>query len=305
MTNHDRPTIDPHLGLDLRAEPTLHRQDLSVTVVIPAHNEADTVASVVKDALGSLDAMGVTGDVIVSASACTDETEARAAEAGAAVVQAPIGKGAALREGLARATGDVVAIVDADVQYFGTPALVTLLVDPILHGIADATITDLYWRPLYPQLWQFGFFAPLAGRLYPELLPKVGSTPWSGQRAALRHLWPEDLPADFTVDLALLLHWNRAALRLRPVLAGDWVNPQRPKPDLMRQEFEFLLSAATADGRLAASDVAILGEWFDFAHGAMAKYAPGMDAPQEFETRLLLDVLAKMPALGRPGAVPK
>jgi hypothetical protein len=66
-----------------------------------------------------------------------------------------------------------------------------------------SAISDLYWRPLYPQMWLHAFFAPLAGMLFPEVLPKCGSTPWSGQRAALRELWPSELPDDFTVDLEL------------------------------------------------------------------------------------------------------
>jgi hypothetical protein len=121
-----------------------------------------------------------------------------------------------------------VCLIDGDLRYFGDRPLVTILVEPILHGIAGACITDLYWRPIYPQMWLYGFFAPVAGCLFPELLPKAGSTPWSGQRVATRELWPESLPDGFTVDLEILLHWNRHALRLRPVLADDWVNPRRP-----------------------------------------------------------------------------
>ncbi|WP_369371239.1 glycosyltransferase [Promicromonospora sp. Populi] len=294
---HDdaRPEIDPHLGLDLRPETTVQRLDLSVSVVIPAHNEEPTIAAVVTEAFASLDRLGVEGEVIVAASGCTDKTAENARLAGARVVDAPIGKGAALKAGVDLADGGVVCAVDGDVRYYGDPPLVELLVGPILEGLADATITDLYWRPLYPQLWMCGFFAPLAGRLYPELLPKVGNTPWSGQRAALRHLWPAELPDDFTVDLALLLHWNRAAQRLRPVLAGDWVNPQRPKPDLMRTELDLLISSAVGDGRFDPNARAALEAWFDQTHRLMARYAPGVDDPQEFEARILERALTSLP----------
>ncbi|MFC8797266.1 glycosyltransferase [Promicromonospora sp. NPDC057138] len=290
-----RPEIDPHLGLDLRPEATLHRLDLSVSVVIPAHNEEPTIAAVVTEAFASLDRLGVEGEVIVAASGCTDKTAENARLAGARVVDAPIGKGAALKAGVDLAENDVVCAVDGDVRYYGDPPLVALLVEPILEGIADATITDLYWRPLYPQLWMCGFFAPLAGRLYPEMLPKVGNTPWSGQRAALRHLWQTDLPDDFTVDLALLLHWNRQAQRLRPVLAGDWVNPQRPKPDLMRAEFELLVTTAIRDGRLDPRTRFMLEDWFEEMHRLMAQYAPDVDDPQRFEARILTDALTRLP----------
>lgn len=39
----NRPAINPALGLDLVPERTLSRADATVTVLIPAHNEQDTV----------------------------------------------------------------------------------------------------------------------------------------------------------------------------------------------------------------------------------------------------------------------
>jgi hypothetical protein len=220
-----------------------------------------------------------------------------AKSAGAKTVTAPIGKGAAIKAGLAVSTGDIVCLIDGDIQYFGDPPLVALLVQPIILDIADVCISDLYWRPLYPQQWLHGFFAPVAGLLFPEMLPKVGSTPWSGQRAARRELWPTqtpkdfagglEMPDDFTVDLHLLLHWNRNALRMRPVLADDWVNPQRPKPDLMSRELDVLIDHAIADRRIDETDRAALREWYDDAHAIMADYDPDYDEPQVFERRAL------------------
>jgi hypothetical protein len=199
-----------------------------------------------------------------------------------------------VKAGLAGTDGDIVCLVDGDMRYFGDRPLATILVDPILHGIADATISDLYWRPLYPQMWLCAFFAPLVGTLFPELLPKCGSTPWSGQRAARRELWPESLPDDFTLDLALLMHWNTKALRLRPVLSDDWVNPQGPKPDLMPKEFDLVLSHAPAQDRVSSLTVPALRQWFDAAHRLMASYRPGQDQPQEFEGHLLTESPAEL-----------
>jgi len=45
------------------------------------------------------------------------------------------GKGAALRSGFAQVTGDVVVVQDADLEY--NPEEFTLLLDPILRGVAD------------------------------------------------------------------------------------------------------------------------------------------------------------------------
>lgn len=293
-----RPAIDPALGLEQPQSRTLSRRSATVTVLVPAHDEAATVAEVVANATCGLDHLEVRGEVVVSASGCTDDTAAVARDAGATVVESPAGKGNAIRHGLRAATGDVVCLVDGDLRYFGERTLVELLVEPILAGLADVTVSDLYWRPIYPQLWLHGFFAPLAGRLFPELLPKVGATPWSGQRAAVRELWPEELPAGFTVDLALLLHWNRHATRMRPVLADDWTNPQRPKPELVRQEFELLVEHAAAAGRPV--DAPRLRAWFDRAHDLMARYRPGVDDPRRFELDLLDRSLRALDACHAP-----
>lgn len=291
-----RPAINPALGLDLVNERTITgSRGKTVTVLIPAHNEEATVAEVIQDCRLGLQVLGVRGEIIVSASGCTDRTPDVARDAGAEVVDAPAGKGAAILAGLEQSSGDIVCLVDGDLKYYGDRPLVSILVEPILAGIADATISDLYWRPLYPQLWLLGFFAPVAGRLFPELLPKVGSTPWSGQRAAVRTLWPEQLPTDFTVDLALLLHWNDSASRLRPVIADDWMNPQRPKPDLMQRELELLLSAAVQHGRITESATDDYRHWYEKAHAAMAEYRPDHDEPADFERRVLRKSCAALP----------
>ncbi|WP_034484122.1 glycosyltransferase [Actinomadura oligospora] len=284
-----RPTIDPALGLDLKPERTLARSDASVSIVIPAHNEEATIVEVVSDAQRALKVLNVSGDVTVSASGCTDATAELAARAGARVVEAPVGKGAAMTAGLEATTGDIVCLIDGDIQYFGDPPLAATLIDPLLNGIADACISDLYWRPLYPQLWLQAFFAPVAGYLFPEMLPRIGSSPWSGQRAALRHLWPTTMPEDFTADLAILLHWNEHAKTLRPVLSDDWVNPQRPKPDLMHQELELLISEAQRRGRIAEAEVRPLLDWYEDAHALMARYRSEEHDPQEFEREILAE----------------
>lgn len=292
-----RPLIDPALGMNLVPERTLVDNSASVTVIVPAHNEQDTVAEVVTDAYHGLAALNAEGEVVVSASACTDNTAHVATDAGAQVVTAPAGKGAAISAGLQQASGDIICLIDGDLRYFGATPLVTLLVDPILRGIADACISDLYWRALYPQLWLHGFFAPVAGLLFPELPPKVGSTPWSGQRAAVRRLWPAALPTDFTVDLALLLHWNDEAVRMRPVLADDWVNPQRPKPDLMFQELRLLLDVAVRQKRIEPHLTTLLEQWYEDVHTLMATYKHGEHNPQVFEKHVLREAISLLPPL--------
>ena len=282
-----RAEIDPALGLDLIPNRTISSSKATVSIIIPAHNEEATIADVVAEAQRGLALLGIGGDILVSASGCSDGTVTEARKTEAQVIESPIGKGAAIKAGLANTSGDIVCLIDGDMKYFGDRPLSTILLEPILSGITDACVTDLYWRPLYPQMWLHGFFAPVCGYLYPEMLPKVGSTPWSGQRAAWRHLWPAEMPDHFTVDLDILMHWNRKALRLRPIVADDWTNPQRPKEDLMSQELEVIIRHGRIDGRIDEAASAALRKWYDRAHSLMAEYRPNVDKPQEFEQRLL------------------
>jgi len=91
---------------------------IEVSVLLPCLNEAETVAPCVGKALGSLAALGVTGEVLVSDNGSTDGSPEIARRAGARVVHAPRrGYGAALIAGIAAARGRYVIMADADDSY--------------------------------------------------------------------------------------------------------------------------------------------------------------------------------------------
>ncbi|HEY2058368.1 MAG TPA: glycosyltransferase [Amycolatopsis sp.] len=255
-------------------------------MVIPAYNEERTIAQAVRAARQGLTGLNIDGEVLVSASGCTDRTAEVAQEAGASVVVAERGKGAAITQGTKAADGDVICLMDADLEYYGEVPLVELLAGPIFQGIADATIANLYWRPIYPDHWLNGFFAPLAGLLFPEMLPKVGSTPWSGQRAAVRGLWPDTLPGGFTSDLAITLHWNDHAELLRPVLTDDWFNPVRPKPEILGQDFALLMDHATQQGRIQAGLARRAEAWFQGVAELIGDYDENHPDPMGYQRKL-------------------
>jgi glycosyltransferase involved in cell wall biosynthesis len=109
-----------------------------LAIVIPAYNEEPSVAEVVEEI--PREAAGLQAELIVVVDGSSDQTAARAAEAGALVCDVPVnrGQGAALRLGywLARARGaQVIATIDADGQY--EPEELGRVVEPILAGRAD------------------------------------------------------------------------------------------------------------------------------------------------------------------------
>ena len=81
---------------------------MELTVVMPCLNEAETVATCVRKAMGFLAESGISGEVLVADNGSTDGSQQLAAEAGARVV--PIsdkGYGNALMGGIIAARGTV------------------------------------------------------------------------------------------------------------------------------------------------------------------------------------------------------
>lgn len=103
---------------------------LTVSVVLPCLNEAETVAGCVARAREALTNSGLNGEVVVADNGSTDGSQAIAREAGARVVDvAARGYGSALMAGIDAAQGRYVVMGDADGSYdFGeTPKFVAKL----------------------------------------------------------------------------------------------------------------------------------------------------------------------------------
>jgi len=103
---------------------------MNVSVIIPALNEEDTIAGVVRECLMT----GTPTEVIVVDNGSNDRTADRAREAGARVVTAPRGYGRACAAGVRAVSPNCEIIVFLDGDGSDCPEFMPQLVDPIIGG---------------------------------------------------------------------------------------------------------------------------------------------------------------------------
>ncbi|MBB2910255.1 glucosyl-3-phosphoglycerate synthase [Streptosporangium becharense] len=200
------------------AELAAAKGETTVSVVLPARDEQETVGEIVTAIRRELvEAVPLVDELVVVDSRSVDDTAGRAARAGARVVAQdeilpdlkPLdGKGEALWKSLAATSGDLLVFVDADLREFDasfvTGLLGPLLADPgvaYVKGCYDrplqdlqgggGRVTELVARPLlnlhWPQL--AGFVQPLAGE-------------YAGRRSVLERI---PFVTGYGVEIAMLV----------------------------------------------------------------------------------------------------
>ncbi|RJO80379.1 glucosyl-3-phosphoglycerate synthase [Nocardia panacis] len=239
----------------------------TISVVLPALNEQDTVATVVasiRPLLGTL-----VDELIVLDSGSTDATAERARAAGAEVISReqalpeldPVpGKGEALWRSLAVAGGDLIAFVDSDL-IDPDPAFVPRLLGPLLTTPDMHLVKAYYRRPLR----QAGAVdahgggrvtelvaRPLLAALRPELSQVL--QPLSGEYAGTRDLLTSvPFAPGYGVEIGLLLDtFDQFGLSaIGQVNLGVRAHRNRPLADLGVMSRQIL---GTALGRSGVPD---------------------------------------------------
>lgn len=183
------------------------RQGHTITVVVPAKNEATTIGAVI-DAANHYE--GFVDQVIVVNDHSSDDTHAVAAHHGAQVIDltGATGKGEALRAGLERAQGEFVVFLDADVLNTGVD-YVARMVQPLLERPEVHLVKGYYERPLHHMPTGGGRVNELTARPILSLLyPGLGEIrqPLAGETAARRDtLSAVILESAYGVEIAMLI----------------------------------------------------------------------------------------------------
>lgn len=150
------------------------RQKLSVSVIIPAHNEADNIKTVIS----ATKKVREVDEILVVNDGSTDDTVNVAKKCGAKVISIieNKGKGHAMKIGGARSKGDVLVFLDADLKNI-TPEKIRKIIDPFrdLYDFVKTRfdrragrVTELTAKPLlghfFPKI-EKNFSQPLSGQI--------------------------------------------------------------------------------------------------------------------------------------------
>lgn len=198
------------------------RSGTTISLCLPARNEAPTVGSIVRAIRRELvEGCGLVDEVVVLDDGSTDETVVEATRAGARVESVAAilphlgpgeGKGNAMWRSLFVTRGDIVCWVDADIRNFAS-GLITGMLGPLLLESELDLVKGFFRRPA-DGLPQGGgrvtelVARPLISKLFPELAgivqPLAGFT--AGRRSVL-----ETVPfvEGWGVEFALLVDVSR------------------------------------------------------------------------------------------------
>ena len=140
-----------------------------LSIIIPAYNEERFLGTLL-ERIRAVDVapLGVAFEIIVVDDCSTDRTAEVAAAVPGVIVErhaTNLGKGRAVRTGLARATGDLVIIQDADLEY--DPRDYVPMLTVILAGQADVVYGSRYLKH------------PRRGRIYNLLTGKHPAQSWA------------------------------------------------------------------------------------------------------------------------------
>lgn len=113
---------------------------MKLSIIIPAYNEELTIGAILNQ-IQSVDFNGLEKEIIVVDDASLDRTLEKLTESSGIILikhSENQGKGAAIKTGIAAATGDVVVFQDADLEY--DPSDLPKIIAPILRMETDVVI---------------------------------------------------------------------------------------------------------------------------------------------------------------------
>ncbi len=209
----------------------------SLSIVIPAKNEAAVIGEVVAGARGHYP----DAEIIVVDDGSTDDTAGVAETAGATVVRHPesLGNGAAIKAGARAANGDVIAFMDGDGQH-DAGEFKTLLgkLDEGFDMVIGARSSGSHAN--VGRLWANGIYNVVASWLTGRRIPDLTSG-FRVVRASLFRRFLYLLPNGFSYPTTITMAFLRAGypIRFESIPVGKRVGKSHIRP--LRDGLRFMV----------------------------------------------------------------
>lgn len=267
------------------------KADTTVSVVLPARDEASTIGAIVRGIRTALvDRQPLVDEVLVMDSDSTDDTAVIAADAGATVhavrsVRPDLGgyggKGEAIWKSQFVASGDVLVFVDADLTEWG-PHFVSGMLGPILTDASVLLVKGFYDRLLDDgsgrKSTQGGRVTELVARplvnlrrpgLAAVVQPLGGE--WAIRRSVLERL---SVPVGYGVDVAAVLdvHARYGLDAIAQVDLGERAHSHQSVHDLAVMAAQIIETFAKRDG--TSHSEAEQSELWQYDRGATPPWRP-------------------------------